>query len=586
MPDAAVKSTPASQPPAVAEQHILCVDDDPNFLKSLEFFLPGRINAQVPRSMWYRFLFFGNPREALETLRELIASGESVAMVISDQMMPEMKGTQFLSEAQKVSGQSIRVLLTGHAGIESAVLAINERLLDKYLTKPIEDEHDFAVSIQHLLQRFEMQRTIAEQSAVITDLYQFANTLNGIAALGKILDSIAAFTARALQCEQAFALVVDASGSPKASAIGTAGGLEGALDRAQIGGEGSSVSVGANVQFVAGHAELAGQGFNAEEAIRRGVQFPLLLATLSADGEAIGVVGAAGRPAGRPFGDHERRTLSYIVDTASIAVRKQRAHEKLQGAYSEIHRHVESLAEANRRLRILDDLRGQFLTFISHELATPLSMIAGVDMLQEGGQDSRLTPVVQAVRRGYERLREFVQKSLMYFTWLSRDPAYSNESVDLAEVFPAVLQERADARHDQVSFVRPEGPCWALIPKEALGEVLAILLDNALKFSKEDAAVGVTLRVAPDVVALSVEDQGRGFPPEWASELFRPFTVADTDHHQRGSALNLATAAAILHAYRGSIEASSPGWDRGATFTIRIPAATGSSSRAAPTEAR
>lgn len=141
-----------SHPIHQEEQYILCVDDDMNFLKSISFTLCEKINPIGQISPWYRFAFLNNPIQALEMLGELLEDGRSVAMVISDQKMPQMKGTDFLAEVNKFFPYSMRVLLTGYAGLESAIEAINKKLLDKYLTKPIEDEKDFILSIQHLLQ--------------------------------------------------------------------------------------------------------------------------------------------------------------------------------------------------------------------------------------------------------------------------------------------------------------------------------------------------------------------------------------------------------------------------------------------------
>ncbi|MFH0944043.1 MAG: hybrid sensor histidine kinase/response regulator, partial [Planctomycetota bacterium] len=144
------------------------VDDDADFLKSLEFFLPEEINSPSA-PIYYRFIFMSDPTEALRTLRELAEARETVAMVICDQKMPQMKGTELLAEVKRICQGAIRVLLTGHAGMESAVIAINQHLLDKYLTKPIEDENDFLLSIRHLLQRFHMERTIEEQNRVLAE---------------------------------------------------------------------------------------------------------------------------------------------------------------------------------------------------------------------------------------------------------------------------------------------------------------------------------------------------------------------------------------------------------------------------------
>jgi signal transduction histidine kinase len=68
-----------------------------------------------------------------------------------------------------------------------------------------------------------------------------------------------------------------------------------------------------------------------------------------------------------------------------------------------------------------------------------------------------------------------------------------------------------------------------------------------------------------------VIDRGQGFPPESASELFRPFTVADVTHHSQGTGLNLALAYAIVEAYGGKLWAESEGVGLGATFTAAFP---------------
>ena len=199
---------PVSQPEpqggnATLEYYVVCADDDADFVKSLELFLPERINDADSDAPFYNFIFFTDPREAIEAIREIHAGSGVLAMVISDQQMPQMKGTAFLAQVRKQCPDCVRVLLTGHAGLDSAITAINERLLDKYMTKPIENDHEFTVSVQHLLQRFQMQRTIEHQHQTIGDLYRFANMLNSIEDLEQTLDQVIAFALSALRCPHA-----------------------------------------------------------------------------------------------------------------------------------------------------------------------------------------------------------------------------------------------------------------------------------------------------------------------------------------------------------------------------------------------
>jgi thioredoxin reductase (NADPH) len=74
--------------------------------------------------------------EALDVLRELRTRGEEVAMLIADQRMPGMPGTEYLVQARKLVPDAKRVLLTAYADTEAAIAAINEVALDYYLLKP------------------------------------------------------------------------------------------------------------------------------------------------------------------------------------------------------------------------------------------------------------------------------------------------------------------------------------------------------------------------------------------------------------------------------------------------------------------
>ena len=74
--------------------------------------------------------------EALGALKELVTRGEQVALLVADQRMPGLSGTEYLVEARKLVPDAKRVLLTAYADTEAAIQAINEVDLDYYLLKP------------------------------------------------------------------------------------------------------------------------------------------------------------------------------------------------------------------------------------------------------------------------------------------------------------------------------------------------------------------------------------------------------------------------------------------------------------------
>ena len=109
---------------------VLAVDDDAEVLSAVGRDLRSRYGKE------YRVVKAGSGAQALEVTRELKRTGAPVALFVVDERMPEMRGTEFLVRALEMYPDARRVLLTAYADTGSAVRAINEIRLDRYLDKP------------------------------------------------------------------------------------------------------------------------------------------------------------------------------------------------------------------------------------------------------------------------------------------------------------------------------------------------------------------------------------------------------------------------------------------------------------------
>ena len=112
--------------PREAAQTLLLVDDEPNILSSL---------SRLLRREGYMILTATSPLEAFDLLAK-----HSVQVVISDQRMPEMSGTEFLSRVRQLYPETVRLVLTGYTDLESVTGAINRGAIYKFLTKPWDDD--------------------------------------------------------------------------------------------------------------------------------------------------------------------------------------------------------------------------------------------------------------------------------------------------------------------------------------------------------------------------------------------------------------------------------------------------------------
>lgn len=109
---------------------LFTIDDEPQVLNAIE----RDLRQQYRRD--YRILKAGSAHEALETVRQLKARNDPVALFLVDQRMPQMEGTAFLAEAMIYYPQARKVLLTAYADTQAAIASINEIGLDHYLMKP------------------------------------------------------------------------------------------------------------------------------------------------------------------------------------------------------------------------------------------------------------------------------------------------------------------------------------------------------------------------------------------------------------------------------------------------------------------
>jgi len=114
----------------MAKPIILSIDDEVQVLNAIVRDLQGRFGSK------YRIMKATSGAEALDTLRQLKLRNSPVALLLADQRMPEMEGTEFLTQAVEFYPEARKVLLTAYADTEAAIRSINEIGLDHYLMKP------------------------------------------------------------------------------------------------------------------------------------------------------------------------------------------------------------------------------------------------------------------------------------------------------------------------------------------------------------------------------------------------------------------------------------------------------------------
>jgi two-component system, OmpR family, phosphate regulon sensor histidine kinase PhoR len=233
-------------------------------------------------------------------------------------------------------------------------------------------------------------------------------------------------------------------------------------------------------------------------------------------------------------------------------------------------------------LRRLQRIRTEFVDNLSHELRTPLTTIR---LLTETlGQDLEHADVPPRIRERTKKIDvetgHLVQmvNELLDLARIEGGAAEQQlQPVDMAEVINGALDRlRAFAERQEVTLVAdlPPGlpPAWG--DDERLGQVLVNLLHNAVKFSPSQTTVTVAPRVAGNLLAVEVRDQGVGIPATETERVFERFYKVDKARQRGmgGTGLGLAIARHIIEGHGGTIAVESVE-GHGARFTFTVPLA-------------
>ncbi|MCB0832224.1 MAG: response regulator [Bacteroidetes bacterium] len=155
---------------------ILVVDDEENVLKVLV-----RILGED-----YEVCSASNGKDGLSTLEQ----NQDVSIIISDQRMPVMSGTEFLNRSIQIRPECIRMILTGYTDVKDLIESINTGKVFQYITKPFEPE-DLKIHVRRALEFYNKSRELETAHAELKQAYEQLIRSEKMSMLGKLMGSIA-----------------------------------------------------------------------------------------------------------------------------------------------------------------------------------------------------------------------------------------------------------------------------------------------------------------------------------------------------------------------------------------------------------
>jgi signal transduction histidine kinase len=241
----------------------------------------------------------------------------------------------------------------------------------------------------------------------------------------------------------------------------------------------------------------------------------------------------------------------------------------------------ETLAQAFNamasRLAQVEATRRRLLADLGHELRTPVATIEAYVDAAEDGVDVAGEETWSVLRAQTARLQRLVadigavSRAEEHQLDLRLRPVAAGE---LARAAVGAAQPRYRAKGVELALWVDQGSGDVDADAERMGQVLGNLLDNALRHTPPGGTVAVAVDRAADGVTFTIRDTGEGIAPEHLPHVFERFYRSDArDRGRGGSGIGLAIVRAIVSEHGGRVGAASDGLDTGATFTVRLPAA-------------
>ncbi|MBY0449728.1 MAG: response regulator [Cyanobacteria bacterium] len=487
--------------------HIMIVDDEAMVTASLKTML----QLDTP----YEITCFNNPKSALE----YIAKGNSPQqsslpdVIISDFLMPEMDGIQFLTQVKQLLPETTLILLTGYADKENAIAAINTVGIYRYIEKPW-DNDDIKVGIQNGIER---ARLLAHLRQSIADLQEAHTSLE---ASNQALESKVIERTQALQiAKDTLQSIID----------GTADGIM------TVDQSGSVLSINPTIQEWLTQSESP--PIKLPSGLSQWVSLPENHEHSSIEAyfpHTQPLVIREATLAKRPV----EISLSFIPETASSVL---------------IFRDISKRKEVER-------LRDDFMSTLTHDLRTPLlAAIQTLGFFTDGTLgviDERQKEIITMLSQSSRDMLGLVNVLLEVYRYEAGRKPLILDNIHLDELLESTVSELtalAQQKNQHLDLKTPPSLPSVAADKQEIRRVFINLIGNALNYTPAGSLIEIHAEATKDGVQVCIADNGPGIPPEDLPHLFQRFSQGTSRQRNSGTGLGLYLSRQIMDAHRGKI---------------------------------
>ena len=239
----------------------------------------------------------------------------------------------------------------------------------------------------------------------------------------------------------------------------------------------------------------------------------------------------------------------------------------------EIQDLVDNFNQMVKDLGSIECLQKEFIDNVSHEIKTPISSIQGFAELLK---DESLTKEERAeyasiIIEESNRLLNLSTNMLKLSKLQNQNKITKKEQIDIAEQIRkaiSLLEPKWSKKELTLNVSLEEKYFWG--DEELIFQVWVNLIENAIKYSKQNSKIDITLKQVDNFIVVQIKDYGKGMKEEELNKIFSRFYQIDKSHSSEGSGLGLAIVKRIVELSEGTIEVISQE-NEGTTMKVRLP---------------
>lgn len=259
----------------------------------------------------------------------------------------------------------------------------------------------------------------------------------------------------------------------------------------------------------------------------------------------------------------------YVVH---IYRKVQRKNHELKQTNIQVEKQREELVAANLKIEQATTRKLQFFTNVSHEIKTPLTLILGPlgKLSREVPPDSPIADDIHIIKKNADRLKRVVSQLLDFRKVESNKMDMRVTEVELVAFIDEIMSyfnNMAQSKQIQYTFLHDVPSVMLWVDTDKMEKILANLLSNAFKFTPEGGHITIRLQDHTGYILLSVEDDGKGIPPENISSVFDQFFTGD---RMTGTGIGLHLTHEFVVMHKGNIKVDSE-FGKGTVFSVELP---------------